>query len=151
MPKSQRMSVQDIAEVLVSEMGEMKKTADKLHRAVEESKRVLPAIGHQLTRVEQTKLQVNTEPMQAILKRFETLSEENNRLPMGIVIWLVVASLGALAGTFFAFSYAGEVNELTEQIEKLETGISVYQEYLGDTEQQERFQKWIEVKREAVE
>ena len=41
---------------MVSEMGEMKKTADKVHRAVEESKRVLPAIGHQLTRVEQTKL-----------------------------------------------------------------------------------------------
>lgn len=76
MPKSQRMSVQDIAEVLVSEMEEMKKTARTLHRAVEESKRVLPAIGKQLTEVQQMKVQVNTDPLRGFLSEFETLSKK---------------------------------------------------------------------------
>ncbi len=36
-------------------------------------------------------------------------------------------------------AYKKEMNKLTEQVEELETGVSVYQEYLGDTEQQEDF------------
>ena len=145
--KPKRMNVQDIAEVLLDELDKMEKTAQTIQRAVEDSKQVLPAIGDQLTRIEQTRVQVDTGPMQAILSRFETLSRQNDRVPTWAAIWLVVASLGALAGIYFAFVYYGEVRELTERVESLENGVSVYQEYLDETEKEEEFQQWVDEKR----
>lgn len=137
MPKPQRMSVQDIAEVLVSEMEEMKKTARTLHRAVEDSKRVLPAIGEQLRRTEQTKLEVNTEPMRAILSRFETLSQQRQVLPTWAGLSLLVVSLMAAFGVYFSVQQRGRA-------EKLENAVGIYQQYLRETDQGGRFQEWLD-------
>lgn len=142
--KPKRMNVQDIAEVLLDELGKMEKTARIIHRAVEESKRVLPAIGNQLTRVEQTRLQIDREPLQAFLSEFKRVSKERAVLPRWAVIWLVVVHVVAIAAIFFAFNDSRQADELTEEVESLRNTVSVYQEYLQDTEQQERFQEWIE-------
>ena len=145
--KPKRMNVQDIAEVLLDELDKMEKTAQTIQRAVEDSKQVLPAIGDQLTRIEQTRVQVDTGPMQAILSRFETLSRQNDRVPTWAAIWLVVASLGALAGIYFAFVYYGEVGEVGGRVESLEQAVEVYQKYLGETGKGEEFQQWVDEKR----
>ncbi len=142
------MNVQDIAEVLLDELDKMEKTARTIHRAVEESKKVLPAISNQLTRVEQTRLQIDREPLQAFLSEFKRISKERAVLPGWSAIWLVVVHLVAVVAIYFAFVGSGQVDELsdelTEELGSLKNTVSVHQEYLQDTEQQERFQEWIE-------
>jgi predicted nucleic acid-binding Zn-ribbon protein len=146
--KPKKMNVQDIAEVLLDELDKMEKTARTIHRAVEESKKVLPAISNQLTRVEQTRLQIDREPLQAFLSEFKRISKERAVLPGWSAIWLVVVHLVAVVAIYFAFVGSGQVDELsdelTEELGSLKNTVSVHQEYLQDTEQQERFQEWIE-------
>lgn len=74
--KPKRMNVQDIAEILLDELDKLEGTAKTIQQANQETKKVLAMVGDQLTRLEKTPVRVDTKPIEASLKRFETLYAE---------------------------------------------------------------------------
>lgn len=63
-------------------------------------------------------------------------------IPNWAALALLVASLVAVFGVYFALDYRGEAKRL-ENVE------DIYRQYLQDTEQGERFQEWLKAPRSA--
>ena len=73
--KTKRTSIETIAEVLVAELGNMEANAKQIQK---ESLRI--------QEITSKPIKVDTEPIQAILKRFETLSTQKSLSLSGLML-----------------------------------------------------------------
>jgi len=124
--KTKRTSIDTIAEVLVDELGKMEANTKQIQK---ESLR--------MQQIASKPIEVNTEPIRAILKRFETLSTQKSLVPVWSYVVTVVSVVLLCAACLVAYLQYQDKEQAQGRVE-------TFSQYIRESDQVERFNQWLD-------